>query len=113
DDVFVRTPSGKTVALATLATIKRGSGPVTINRKYLQRAVDVTANIAPWSDLGSASGAAQQILSELQPPESFTVHLGGQTAAQQEAFGGLMLAALLALALVYGVLASQFKSLVD
>ena len=55
----------------------------------------------------------QKVLDELPPPEGFTAQLGGQTAAQKEAFAGLGFAALMALALVYMVLASQFKSLLD
>ena len=41
------------------------------------------------------------------------MQLGGQTEAQQKAFGDLGFAALLAIVLVYMVLASQFKSLID
>src|SRR4030095_2463769 len=55
----------------------------------------------------------QSLLAEVQPPDGFTVQLGGQTAEQQKAFRGLIFAAVMALALVYMVLASQFKSLVD
>lgn len=112
-DVFLAAPGGRMVSLDTVAQVKRGSGPVTINRKYLQRIVDVTANVAPGKDLGKASAAAQTVLDELRPPEGFTASLGGQTAAQKEAFAGLAFAGLMALALVYMVLASQFKSLVD
>jgi multidrug efflux pump subunit AcrB len=101
------------VPLDTIAHIKRDSGPVVINRKYLQRIIDVTANVAPGKDLGGASAAAQRVLDDLPPPEGFTVRLGGQTEAQQKAFGDLSFAAVLAVLLVYMVLASQFKSLID
>jgi hydrophobe/amphiphile efflux-1 (HAE1) family protein len=113
DDVFVRTPSGGMIPLATLAKIKHSSGPVTITRKYLQRIVDVTANVAPGKDLGSASSATQKILDDHPAPDGFTATLGGQTAAQRAAFAGIGFAGLMALVLVYMVLASQFKSLVD
>jgi multidrug efflux pump subunit AcrB len=73
----------------------------------------VTANVAPGKDLGGASQAVQRVLDELPPPEGFTVRLGGQTEAQQKAFGDLTFAAVLAILLVYMVLASQFKSLID
>jgi multidrug efflux pump subunit AcrB len=111
--VTLRTPGQKMVSLDTVARIRRSSGPVTINRKYLQRIVDVTANIAPGKDLGSASADAKSALDAVPLPEGFTAQLGGQTAAQQQAFGGMIFAALLALALVYMVLASQFQSLID
>ena len=58
-DMFVRTPANGIVNVDTLARIERRSGPVMIDRKYLQRIVHVTANIAPDSDLGTASQAVQ------------------------------------------------------
>ncbi len=112
-ELFMRAPSGGMVPLDAIAHIDRGSGPVVINRKYLQRIIDVTANVAPGKDLGGASQAVQRVLDELPPPEGFTVRLGGQTEAQQKAFGDLSFAAILAVLLVYMVLASQFKSLID
>ncbi|BDG01258.1 efflux RND transporter permease subunit [Anaeromyxobacter oryzae] len=112
-DIFVKSPAGPVVNLANIATVKRSSGPVLVNRKYLQRIIDVTANVAPGKDLGTASGAVQRALQDVPPPDGFTAQLGGQTAAQREAFSGLIFAAILAIALVYMILASQFKSLLD
>jgi multidrug efflux pump subunit AcrB len=112
-EIFVRTGSGGMVSLDTLARIDRRSGPVMIQRKYLQRIIDVSANVAPGKSLGAASTAVQKSVDELRPPEGFTAQLGGQTAAQKAAFADLGFAALMALALVYMVLASQFKSLID
>ncbi len=112
-ELVMRTPAGGMVPLDTIAHVERGSGPVVINRKYLQRIIDVTANVAPGKDLGGASAAVQHVLDELPPPDGFTVRLGGQTEAQAQAFGDLMFAAVLAILLVYMVLASQFKSLID
>ena len=104
---------GAVVPLGNIAQIKRSSGPVVINRKYLQRIVDVTANVAPGQDLGAASAAVEQVLATLPPPEGFSVRLGGQTEEQRKAFADLGFAAILAIVLVYMVLASQFRSLVD
>ncbi|HZY06862.1 MAG TPA: efflux RND transporter permease subunit, partial [Ilumatobacteraceae bacterium] len=112
-ELFMRTPSGGMVPLDTIAHIERGTGPVIINRKYLQRIIDVTANVAPGKDLGGASQAVQRVLDELPPPEGFTVRQGGQVEAQGQAFKDLSFAAILAVLLVYMVLASQFKSLID
>ena len=112
-DMFVRTPSNGIVNVDTMAHIERRSGPVMIDRKYLQRIVHVTANVAPGSDLGAASDAVQKLVDDLQPPDGFSATLGGQTAEQKKAFIGLIFAAIMALLLVYMVLASQFKSLID
>jgi multidrug efflux pump subunit AcrB len=112
-DVLLRGPSGGVVALRTVARVERSSGPVLINRKYLQRIVDVTANVAPGLDLGTATDAVEKALDGLRPPDGFSVRLGGQSQAQKEAFEGLGFAGALAVVLVYMVLASQFKSLLD
>ena len=91
--VHARRRAGGMVPLDTIAHVERGSGPVVINRKYLQRIIDVTANVAPGKDLGGASAAVQRVLDELPPPDGFTVRLGGQTEAQQQAFADLSFAA--------------------
>ncbi len=112
-NIFLRSPQGSMVALSSLAKIERASGPVQISRKYLQRAIDVTANVAATSNLGDASDAVERALRELPPPEGFSVKVSGQREAQEQAFAGLLLSALLAVVLVYMVLASQFKSLLQ
>jgi hydrophobe/amphiphile efflux-1 (HAE1) family protein len=112
-DIGLRASTGAMVSVDTVAEVKRAGGPVLISRKYLQRIIDVTANVAPGKDLGSATAAVQRAVDELPPPEGFTVALGGQSAAQAEAFSGLLFAAIMALVLVYMVLASQFRSLLD
>ena len=112
-DFGLRATTGSIVSLDSIAGIRRGSGPVLITRKYLQRIIDVTANVAPGKDLGSATAAVQAAVDDLPPPEGFTVGLGGQSVAQAEAFSGLLFAAGMALVLVYMVLASQFRSLLD
>jgi multidrug efflux pump subunit AcrB len=58
-DLFVRTPANGIVNVDTLATSSALSGPVMIDRKYLQRIVHVTANIAPDRILAAASEAVQ------------------------------------------------------
>lgn len=112
-DVPVRTPEGRLVTLSTVAEVKRSSGPVTVARKYLQRVIDITANVAPGKDLGTAAEAVQRVIDDTPAPDGFTVRQTGQVQQQKDAFEGLGFSALLAIALVYMVLASQFKSLVD
>jgi multidrug efflux pump subunit AcrB len=112
-DVFLRTQGGGMVPLSNIATIERNAGPVQINRKYLQRIIEVTANVAVGKDLGSATAGVQRVLADNPPPDGFTVGMSGLSDAQKQAFSGLGFAALMAVALVYMVLASQFRSLLD
>jgi CzcA family heavy metal efflux pump len=109
--VFV-TAGDRPVLLSTVADIKRSTGPVEIERKYQQRIVRVTAN-AVGRDLGSLSAELEAKFNQLTLPPGFTVRLGGQTEQQREAFGSLYFTSILAMILVYMVLASQFRSLLD
>jgi len=111
--IVLTTPSGGTVLLKNVATLKLNSGPVKIDRKYFQRVVHITANPVD-RDLGSIADELGRRFAELRLPEGFTVRLAGQIQQQQEAFHNLIFLALpLALILVYMVMAAQFKSLVD
>jgi multidrug efflux pump subunit AcrB len=106
------TANDRPVLLSTIASIKQSTGPVEIERKYQQRLVHVTAN-AVGRDLGSVSEDLERKFAQLPKPTGFTIRLGGQTEQQREAFGALYFMSLLAILLVYMVLASQFKSLKD
>jgi CzcA family heavy metal efflux pump len=109
--IFV-TANDRPVLLSTIAEIKQSAGPVEIERKYQQRLVRVNAN-AVGRDLGSISEELDRKFAQLPKPAGFVIRLGGQTEQQREAFGSLYFMSLLAVILVYMVLASQFKSLKD
>jgi hydrophobe/amphiphile efflux-1 (HAE1) family protein len=110
--IFVTTQAGRPVLLSTVAEIKRDLGPVQIERKYQQRLIRVSANPA-GRDLGAISSDIEKRLGELQLPPGFAVKMGGQTAQQREAFSSLLFTMVLALMLVYMVMAAQFRSLKD
>jgi hydrophobe/amphiphile efflux-1 (HAE1) family protein len=111
------TPAGTTapvvpILLRDVARITLGSQPLQISRKNEQRVIDVTANVID-RPLGTVSQDIAAQLDRMRFPEGFTYHMAGQTEQQQGAFSSLGFALLLALMLVYMIMASQFKSLVD
>src|SRR5438094_886260 len=106
------TANDRPVLLSTIAAITQSTGPVEIERKYQQRLVRVAAN-AVGRDIGSVSEELEGKFRQLPLPAGFSIRLGGQTEQQREAFGSLAFTSLLAVILVYMVLASQFKSLKD
>ena len=110
--IFVTTDTGRPIQLASLAEIKTSSGPVEVERKYQQRLIRVGANVV-GRDLGSVSDELEARFRELPLPAGFNIRLGGQTEQQREAFGSLYFTSILAIILVYMVLASQFRSLKD
>ena len=111
-DLTVRTPEGRQVALRHVIDDREGEGPISIEREDQQRLVTVTAN-ASGRPLGSVAEDIDAALRTLPRPAGYTLTLSGAYEAQQETFGQLQLAFLLALALVYMVLAGQYESLRD
>jgi CzcA family heavy metal efflux pump len=110
--IVVKSDEDRPVLLSTVAEIKRSTGPVEIERKYQQRLVRIAANTI-GRDLGSISAELEDRFSRLPLPPGFSVRLGGQSERQREAFGSLYFTSVLAIILVYMVLASQFRSLKD
>lgn len=111
-DLTLRTPDGDQVALRNLVDTRAGSGPVTIERKDQQRLVTVTANVAE-RDLGSVAADVQARLAEIPRPVGYDLMVAGNFEEQQKAFNELIVSLVLALLLVYMVLASQYESLGD
>jgi CzcA family heavy metal efflux pump len=112
ENLFIAADHSAPILLKSLATVQRGSGPVELDRKYQQRIVHLTANPA-GRDLGSISDELEQHFGEIKIPPGFEVRLGGQTKQQRETFESLRFSMAVALMLVYMVLASQFRSLLD
>ncbi|MCC2640844.1 MAG: acrB [Nitrospira sp.] len=112
EHVLLTTKNGEPVLLKNLATLKLNAGPVKIERKYFQRVVHITANPV-GRDLGSIAQDLESAFAKLQLPPGFSIRLAGQIQQQRETFEGLIFASILALVLVYMVMAAQFKSLID
>jgi HAE1 family hydrophobic/amphiphilic exporter-1 len=106
----ILTPGGDRITLADVASISRRQGPLVIRRLNQERIVTVNAGYA-GADLGTVAGMIQQRLARISRPEGFTIALGGELAEQRETFGDLLVGLLLALALVFMVMASLFESL--
>ncbi|WP_260292836.1 efflux RND transporter permease subunit [Sedimenticola hydrogenitrophicus] len=111
-DLTLRTPGGELVVLRNLVETAPGEGPATIERKDQQRLITVTANVAD-RDLGSVAADIQTRLNQIPRPMGYDLLIAGNFEEQQKAFGELLVSLLLALLLVYMVLASQYESLGD
>jgi HAE1 family hydrophobic/amphiphilic exporter-1 len=111
-DLTLTAPGGQQVTLGGLVEPVDTRGPVEITRKDRQRLVTVTANLA-GRDQGSVAADIQARLDALTRPEGVSLALSGSAEEQARAFRELLVSMLLAVALVYMVLASQYESLVD
>jgi HAE1 family hydrophobic/amphiphilic exporter-1 len=111
-DLTLTTASGETVALRNVVTAAGSRGPVLIDRKDQQRRVTVQANVA-GRDLGSVAEEVQGLLDRIPRPVGYHLMVAGKFEEQQKAFRELVISLVLALVLVYMVLACQYESLRD
>lgn len=113
DDIVIRTPEGETVPLSAIASQQRQRGPDRINRVNSQRVTYISANLASGLALNDAVNQVRAELSDLTLPSDFTIVFGGEYEEQQRAQRDFLIAILMALALIYMVMAGQFERFLD
>jgi HAE1 family hydrophobic/amphiphilic exporter-1 len=109
DNLMVRGATGALVPLANVVKLRRGEGPSQIDRQARQRQITVLAGLE-----GVPLGDAMRVVSaaaERAVPASLTTDYEGMAEIMQESFGYMGIALLLAVILVYMILAAQFDSL--
>jgi len=110
-DVLVSTPAGQVVPARNLLAVDRDTGPVQIDRKNMERITRVNADIE--TSLSEAVAAVQSRIGQVRVPPDFSVGFGAEVEEQARSFRQLQLVLILAVLLVYAVMASQYESLRD
>jgi HAE1 family hydrophobic/amphiphilic exporter-1 len=111
NDVTLTTPAGASLPAKNLMSIQSQLGPAQIDRKNQERIITVSAD--PEVSLSQAVNAVNQRLPQLPRPQEFSVGFGAEVEQQARAFNELRMVLILALILVYAVMASQYESLRD
>jgi len=109
--VLLSTPSGQVIEAKNVMQITRETGPVQIQRKNMERVTNVNAEIEV--PLSEAIRNVQANLSKVRVPPDFTTSFGTEVEEQAKSFRQLQMVLLLAVLLVYAVMASQYESLRD
>ncbi|MEX0707009.1 MAG: efflux RND transporter permease subunit [Woeseia sp.] len=114
DDIrrlIVNPAAARPVTLDAVADIVVAKGPAEIQRVAQSRVAIISANI-DYGDLGSAAAIARSIIDRTPMPSGISALVTGQNEEMQESFTSLQFALILAVFLVYLVMASQFESLI-
>ena len=111
NDILIGTPQGQVLQAKNLMALRNQTGPTEIQRKNQERIVRVTAE--PEVTLSDAVKAINARLPEVRVSQDFTVGFGAEVEAQGQAFKQLQWVLILAILLVYAVMASQYESLRD
>ena len=100
------------VPLDAVAEVTVVEGPAEIRRLDQERVVVITANLS-GRDLGSAVADIRVITDDIPLPDGFNISIGGQNEEMERSFESMKFALLLAVFLVYLVMASQFESVLQ
>ncbi len=110
--IGVTTPTGQLVPLENLMRFESNDSPLAIERLDRERFVTVSAGIEN-RDLGSVVRELQGRFAGLQLPDGFHVEIAGDYEEQEESFQALNIGLILAIVLMYMIMAAQFESLLD
>lgn len=99
------------IPLSSVADIREDRGPSEVRRIDQRQVVLINANV-DGRDLGAVSEEVLAAIAKVKKPNDYYFMLGGQNRELQTSFESLRLAIMLALFLVYVVMACQFESLI-
>jgi HAE1 family hydrophobic/amphiphilic exporter-1 len=97
--------------LEDVARVLEGKGPVKLYRENQKRKTSITANFSD-RDLGSILNDIKAKIKETNLPSGYFVEYGGEAKRMRETFVALGTVFILAILLVYMIMAAQFESLV-
>ncbi|MCW5913626.1 MAG: efflux RND transporter permease subunit [Chitinophagaceae bacterium] len=110
--IMVRNNQGKLINIDNLVTTEEASAPPTIYHFNRYKSATISAGLQPGYTVGDGIAEMDRISKELLD-ETFNTALTGTSRDFQESSGNTMFAFVLALILIYLVLAAQFESFID
>jgi HAE1 family hydrophobic/amphiphilic exporter-1 len=108
-NLTILSPQGAVVKLSQIATFELAQGPVQIIREDQVRKAEVTADLLN-RDLNSVMTDIQASIDQMNLPAGYEITFGGENEEMMESFASLAVALLLAIILVYAVMAVQYES---
>ncbi|HEY0678308.1 MAG TPA: efflux RND transporter permease subunit, partial [Chitinophagaceae bacterium] len=111
-NIYVRNNRDEIISMDNLVTISDETTPPTIYHFNRYKSATVSAGLAPDKTIGDGIKAMEEIADKLLD-DTFATSLAGNSRDYAESSGNTMFAFLLALALIFLVLAAQFESFID
>lgn len=114
---YVRSKSGQLISLDNLVSTKETTSPSQIYHFNRYKSATINAGLAPGKTIGDGINAMYAIYEKLKKDkvidQTFTSSLSGSSQDYKESSGNTAFAFMLALVLIYLILAAQFESFVD
>ena len=111
-DLTVSNSEGEQISLRNVIATRPRRGPIRIERRDRERVVTVSGEIA-GRDLGSVIDESREAMRSIPIPRNFSIGFTGDYVEQQKANKELLQSIILALILVYMIMAMLYESLRD
>jgi HAE1 family hydrophobic/amphiphilic exporter-1 len=112
-NVAVRTGNGQIIPVSSVVHTERRRSPTEIDRINSQRVTYITANLESGAALGNVVKKLQDRLQSFQLPKDFSLVFSGEYKEQQKAQSDFILSIIMAIILIYMVMAAQFERFLD
>jgi HAE1 family hydrophobic/amphiphilic exporter-1 len=109
--LYIHSTTGQLVPLSTLATLKRDTGPLTVNHLGQLPAATLSFNLKPGVSLGDAVSTVEKLGRETLP-QSVSSSFQGTAQAFQSSMKGLWLLLIMAILVIYIVLGILYESFI-
>jgi HAE1 family hydrophobic/amphiphilic exporter-1 len=114
DHIFINSQMAGRVPLSSFVAYREGTGPLTINRENQSRIIHVTAGAKPGAKMNTLQAKVEAlIISEIPIEDDVIIEYGGDNAEMVKIFGRFIFICIVAVFLVFGVMASLFESFKD
>jgi multidrug efflux pump len=110
--LYVRTNSGQLVSIDNLVTVQESTTPPSLYHFNRYKSATISSGLAPGRTIGDGVKAMEEIKASILD-DTFTTSLAGTSRDYSESSSNTMFAFLLALVLIYLILAAQFESFID
>ncbi len=112
-NISVQTGAGQILPVSAVVRTERRRSPTAIERVDGQRVTYITANLQSGAALGDVVQKLQGELRGFSLPEGFSLVFSGEYEEQQKAQVDFILSILMAVVLIYMVMAAQFERFLD
>ena len=114
DHIFVNSQMAGRVPLSNFASYKEGTGPMTISRENQSRIIHITSGVRPGTKLNQLEDKVRNLITAQIPAEDdVIIEFAGDNAEMMTMMKNFMLILIVAVGLVFGVMASLFESFRD
>ncbi|MDC7235080.1 MAG: efflux RND transporter permease subunit [Spirochaetales bacterium] len=112
--IFVTNNKGTRIAVSNVASLERSTGPVSISRENEMRTIHILGGLAAGYSSTAAQADINSLLAEeVVIPDGISLTMGGDFEDIAEQGAQMVIVLVIAMILVFGVMAAQFESLKD